>query len=161
MPPHYGDFGVRLSRAGDDLQSAPAATFSWQSHEFRRFVDVSRGRGVWCGSQPCSEFRRRRFKDHASLMDRLIAAQTRLEQALDRLSAALAARREREARLAQDKAAVEQMLADRSSESAAASAMAGEIERIRSENVLLRADKSEVADKLDAAIGRLKILIES
>ncbi len=73
-------------------------------------------------------------------MDRLIAAQTRLEQALDRLSAAL-----------------EKKLGDR----AAASAMAGEIERIRSENVLLRADKSEVADKLDAAIGRLKILIES
>ena len=77
-------------------------------------------------------------------MDRLIAAQTRLEQALDRLSMAL-----------------EKMLADRSSESAAASGMAGEIERIRSENALLRTDKSEVADKLDAAIGRLKILIES
>lgn len=93
-------------------------------------------------------------------MDRLIAAQTRLEKALDRLSAALAARREREARLTQDKAALEKMLADRSSEGAAASAMAGEIERIRAENVLLRADKSEVADKLDAAIGRLKLMIE-
>jgi len=101
------------------------------------------------------------FQDFAVPMDRLIAAQTRLEQALDRLSAALAARREREARLVQDKVALEKMLADRSSESAAASVMAGEIERIRSENVLLRADKSEVADKLDAAIGRLKILIES
>lgn len=93
-------------------------------------------------------------------MDRLIAAQTRLEKALDRLSAALAARREREARLVQDKAALEKMLADRSEQGAAASAMAGEIERIRAENVLLRADKSEVADKLDAAIGRLKLMIE-
>jgi hypothetical protein len=92
-------------------------------------------------------------------MDRLIAAQTRLEQALDRLAAALAARREREARLAQDKAALEQMLVERSDHGAAASAMADEIERIRAENVTLRADKSEVADKLDAAIGRLKILI--
>lgn len=101
------------------------------------------------------------LQDFAVPMDRLIAAQTRLEQALDRLSAALAARREREARLVQDKTALEKMLADRSGESAAASAMAAEIERVRSENVLLRADKSEVADKLDAAIGRLKILIES
>lgn len=80
------------------------------------------------------------LQDFARLMDRLIAAQTRLEQALDRLSAAL-----------------EKKLGN----NAAASAMAGEIERVRSENVLLRADKSEVADKLDAAIGRLKILIES
>lgn len=93
-------------------------------------------------------------------MDRLIAAQTRLEKALDRLSAALAARREREARLTQDKAALEKMLTDRSEQGAAASAMAAEIERIRAENVLLRADKSEVADKLDAAIGRLKLMIE-
>ncbi|HEY4133839.1 MAG TPA: hypothetical protein VGO34_01370 [Alphaproteobacteria bacterium] len=93
-------------------------------------------------------------------MDRLVAAQTRLEQALDRLSAALAARREREARLVQDKAALEKMVEERAGEGAAASAMADEIERIRAENLLLRADRSEAADKLDAAIGRLKGLIE-
>jgi hypothetical protein len=100
------------------------------------------------------------FRIFAAPMDRLVAAQTRLEQALDRLSAALATRREREARLIQDKTALEKMLQDRAAEGAAANAMVDEVERIRAENVLLRADKSEVADKLDAAIGRLKSLIE-
>ena len=107
-------------------------------------------------------------------MDRFAAAQARLFAAFDRLEAAVAAHRAREARLLQDKAALEEALAgaaqaptvpeterSQTGPEPGGSATTVDLERIRAENAALRAAKAEAADRLDAALERLKMLLAS
>lgn len=80
-----------------------------------------------------------------SFMDPVIAAQVRLEQAVSRLEEALAAQG-KDGSLAQNNKLA---------------AVAGELERVRAENLALQAAKRSAAERLDVAISRLKGLIES
>ena len=77
-------------------------------------------------------------------MDPVIAAQVRLEEAVHRLEQALAARGKdgltHPAKIAADKA---------------------ELESLRAERASLQATKRAAAERLDAAIGRLKGLIKA
>lgn len=132
-----------------------------------RFVDGPRSRGVWCAD--------RIFRDSVPSMDRFASAQARLFAAFDRLEAAVTAHRAREARLLQDKAALEEALAGASGNRAddeatersetgpaeATQAMTADLDRVRAENAALRAAKTQAAERLDAALDRLKMMLAS
>lgn len=77
-------------------------------------------------------------------MDPVIAAQVRLEEAVHRLEQALATRGK-----------------GQSGHPAKATADSAELATLRAERVTLQATKRAATERLDAAIGRLKGLIES
>lgn len=79
-----------------------------------------------------------------NFMDPVIAAQVRLEQAVNRLEEALAAR-------GKD---------DQSGQNARLAAVSAELERVRAENAALLAVKKTATERLETAIRQVKGLIE-